>query len=226
MQQLPFDIPTSTSLSSENFLVMPSNQSAKAWVDKDSLVSKGMGFVIFGAAGCGKTHLAHIWQQKMKKKSIFFSCPIKQDIDIQKTFIKKAVIIDDFAGGYSAEEEKQFFHIYNTIKSSGGSLLITSQVPPKQWKVNLPDLKSRLLSLPAVEIHEPEDVLLTAIFVKLLHDRQLVIEESVIRFVIARIERSGKSLEKAVEILDNKSLQTGKRITLPFVKEALKNILK
>ncbi|MHA1539530.1 MAG: HdaA/DnaA family protein [Alphaproteobacteria bacterium] len=224
MKQLPFDIPSSTSFSAENFLVMPSNQAAKAWVDRWP-TCENVGLVIFGGAGCGKTHLAQIWQQNTRQEAVFCTDSFEALADIQENTLQKSVILDDFKGGYSDAEEKQLFHLYNTLKERDGALLITSQLSPKQWKINLPDLKSRLLSLPAVEVLPPEDTLLTAIFMKLLHDRQLIVEESVIRFVSARIERSGKALEAAVEILDKEALQAGKRITLPFAKAALKNIL-
>jgi chromosomal replication initiation ATPase DnaA len=76
------------------------------------------------------------------------------------------------------------------MRQQEAHVLITARIAPAQWRVELPDLASRLRAMPVVELSAPDDALLRAVLVKLFADRQLVVDESLIAYLATRIERS------------------------------------
>lgn len=85
----------------------------------------------------------------------------------------------------------------------------------------LPDLRSRLSSVPAVAVGEPDDALFMAVLVKLFSDRQLQVGEDVIRYMTTRMERSFDAARRAVKSIDSAALAARRGITVPLVRETL-----
>ena len=64
-------------------------------------------------------------------------------------------------------------------------------------------------------LHAPDDAMLRAVIVKLAADRQLVLDESVVRYVATRIERSFAAARTAVITLDDEALRQGPATRAP-----------
>ena len=78
--------------------------------------------------------------------------------------------------------EAPLFHLINRVCELGGSLLLTSRERGDDWRIGLPDLRSRIrLAVPAA-LGAPDDELLRKVLVKLFADRQLVVDKSLIDF--------------------------------------------
>ena len=75
--------------------------------------------------------------------------------------------------------------------------------------------------VPSVEIREPNDELLQALIVKLFNDRQVVISQEVLNYIIANMQRSYAFARKLVAETDSISLARKRAVTIPIVKEAL-----
>ena len=99
------------------------------------------------------------------------------------------------------------------------SLLLTARAAPATWPVAIPDLASRLRAVPVATLHAPDDAMLRAVIVKLAADRQLVLDESVVRYVAARIERSFAAARTAVITLDNEALRQRRPATRALAAE-------
>ena len=56
--------------------------------------------------------------------------------------------------------EKNLLHFYNLIDEKKGYLILTALNSPKFWKINLPDLKSRILSSIIVKINKLNSTIL------------------------------------------------------------------
>ena len=97
----------------------------------------------------------------------------------------------------------------------------TDTISPKLWKIDLPDLKSRLVSTLSVRIKQPDDNLLSLLLVKLFSDKQILIDKKIIKFIVNRSERSFENLQKIVEKIDKKSLLKKKKININLVKEII-----
>jgi chromosomal replication initiation ATPase DnaA len=118
-------------------------------------------------------------------------------------------------------EDAALLHLLNALTEKGGHALLTARTPPARWNVRLPDLRSRLRAIPAVAIAAPGDESLAAILVKLFDDRQLRVEQPVIDWLVAHIERSFEGARRAVDALDAASLEKRREITVALAREIL-----
>jgi chromosomal replication initiation ATPase DnaA len=64
-----------------------------------------------------------------------------------------------------------------------------------------------------VSLAAPDDALLRAVMIKLAADRQLMLDEGVITYVVARIERSFAAVNKAVALLDQEAMRRQRPVT-------------
>ena len=118
-------------------------------------------------------------------------------------------------------EEEALFHAWNEAQLSRRPLLIVADSEPPLWRVDLPDLRSRLAATPHVAIGEPDDRLIGDLIVKLLGDRGIAVPSEVPAFIVPRIERSYVAVLQVVAALDRAALSHHRRITVAMAKRAL-----
>ena len=92
-------------------------------------------------------------------------------------------------------------------------MLITAREAPTGFAIMLNDLISRLRALPVINLATPDDALLRAVIVKQFADRQLVVDESLIAYLLTRVERSFAAVRDAVERLDSEALRQKRPVT-------------
>jgi chromosomal replication initiation ATPase DnaA len=213
MAQLPLELGHRASYGGEDFLVAPCNEAAVAWLDRWP-DWPGPGLAIHGPAGCGKTHIAHVFQAGAEARLL-------RPADLQQASL--AALIEGYRACVLDEAppvpERPLLHLFNALAEKGGHLLIVSRLPPARWGLGLPDLASRLSALPAVRIDPPDDSLVEALLVKLFADRQIIVAPGVVAFLTARLERSFDALLRAVDHLDRESLARHRRVSLPLARE-------
>lgn len=219
-KQLAFALPHRTAMDREDFMVAKSNETAVAWLDAwPDWPSHAA--VIYGPKGCGKTHLAHVWQKA--SDAIFITKQMLSAPDwLEQCQTKRAVIIDDVStlAGNGGMETK-LFHLFNLARETGQHILMLAEKAPKEWGITLPDLRSRVLATPAIEVSPPDDELLGAIFMKLFSDRQIRVDEALIWYLLKNCERSFEAASHMVDILDAAAMEKHKKITVQFVKQVL-----
>ncbi len=208
MTQYALDMSLPVAYAPEQFIVSESNRLAYEWVIRFP-DWPGNALYVQGEHGAGKTHLAHLWQQKSKAT---FLVPDHQELP------SAASIID---GVETWRDETTLFHLYNHCKSHQLPLLITSTHMPDALAFTLPDIRSRLKSLPLAHILPPDDALLAAVLRKHLSDRQLKISEETVHYIMPRAPRSFSGIAALVATLDNASLAEGRMLTVPFVRQFL-----
>ena len=119
--------------------------------------------------------------------------------------------------------ERPLLHLYNLLASAGSHLLLAGREPPGRWPIMLPDLRSRLGSVPAIAISAPDDSLLVGILVKLFADRQLRVDGAVIEYLLPRMERSFAAAERLVNCLDRSALALGRAVTINLARSAIED---
>lgn len=215
-RQIPLELQLEPRFGREDFLVSPSNEAAwslfERWPDWP-----GRMLLLIGPPGAGKSHLGAIWAERARARPLAAS--LLPHADIPALARAGAVLIEDADRARAAE--KEFFHLINLLRETGGYLAITAASPPDAWGVTVPDLLSRLRLAPLVEIDAPDDALVRAVLVKLFIDRQLIVDTSVIEFIAVRIERSLGAARRVVEIIDREALARGRPVTRPFVSDVL-----
>jgi chromosomal replication initiation ATPase DnaA len=208
-KQIPLQLEHNVGFSRDELIVTPANMAAVNLIDSWPHWPTNF-MVMTGSKGSGKSHLATIWAQKSKALIL-----TPQNLTFALESAPRNILID---GLDNADfDEKSLFHIINSVKENAHSLLITSRRLPLLWPFELPDLISRIKSAPMVEILEPDDDLLIGVITKLFADRQLVVEHSLILFLMCRIERSLDAARICVERLDHLALQQKTRITRQMI---------
>jgi chromosomal replication initiation ATPase DnaA len=117
--------------------------------------------------------------------------------------------------------EEALFHAWNDAVESRRPMLMTARSAPEDWHLSLPDLLSRLAATPRVRIGAPDDLLLEQLFRKLWRDRGMEVPDDLVRYVLARIDRSFASIARAVELLNAASLARQRPPSIPLAREAL-----
>ena len=218
-QQLALDLGHRPASGHEDFLVAPTNADAVAWLDRwPDWPSQAL--ALHGPAGCGKSHLAHVW--RAMSGAAILSAAAVSTIDVPELVRGYGAIVVENAGELADEEA--LLHLYNLLVERRSFLLLTGRRPPARWPVALPDLRSRLKTMPAVAIHPPDDGLLAAVLVKMFADRQLVPEPEVVSYLLGRMERSFEAARAVAAALDRAALARRRPITVPLAREVLENL--
>jgi chromosomal replication initiation ATPase DnaA len=218
-RQLALDLPPLTSFSREDFLVSPSNEAAYAFIERwpDWPARRAL---LIGPTGSGKSHLAAIWSEAAK--AVTMSARLLDDEAVPELVARGAIVLEDAQAGI---DETALFHLLNLVGEAGASLLISAHEVPDRWGLSLPDLISRLRAMTVLTIDIPDDDLFRMLLVKLFLDRQLVVDISVVDFLLRRIERSFDAARQVVAVLDREGLSRGRRITRALAGELLKEVL-
>jgi hypothetical protein len=118
-------------------------------------------------------------------------------------------------------DEEEMFHAWNAAQESGRPLvMIVDHVPP-EWKISLPDLKTRIAITPITTITEPDDKLFQALIELHFADRGLHIPSEALKFMTERLHRDYWTVERAVEAVDRHAIAERARLTLPTIRRAL-----
>lgn len=215
-EQIPFDLPVRPATGREDFFLSPANALAVAEIDRWRDWPAGK-LALIGPKGAGKTHLAHVWAAQAGAGIL-----AARQVTAWRPRTGNFVIEDvpDISG--DPETERALFHLHNFVLAEGGRLLFTGIAPPAQWPIVLPDLASRLQGTPTAELAPPDDALLQAVLLKLFADRQIVPPQSLVPWLLKRMDRSFAEAGRVVAALDARALSTGRPIGLKLAAEVLK----
>lgn len=214
-RQLALALPHAESFAREDFLPGVCNKAALGLIERwPDWPDRALALV--GPEGAGKSHLAAIWADIAGARRV--SARALGETDLPAALATGALVIEDAAADV---DERALFHLLNLMRQLEAHVLITARNLPTQWRIELPDLASRLRAVPVVELNAPDDGLLRAVMVKLFADRQLGVDESLIGYLATRIERSFAGARAAVEALDREALRQKRPVTRALAAELL-----
>lgn len=205
-EQLPLSLPYRQALGRADFLVAKSNEEAVRFLDLFPNWPAHAA-LLCGAAGSGKTHLAHLFSDQL-------ICGCDLPVDFESIRGNRLVVEDIDV----QTDETALFHLFNWTKEHRIFTLFTARQVPA---VRLPDLKSRLGSIPKIYIGLPDEELLFGVLSKWFYERHVSVEASVLEYILSRAERSFGFLKDLINRLDSVSLAQGRRITIPIVRRVL-----
>ena len=99
--------------------------------------------------------------------------------------------------------------------------MITSKIPIKKLNIALADLRSRLLSLPQVNLGLPDDKLISRVIIKQFIDKGVKVDMEVVNYLLKRVDRSFSSINNIVSTVNMAAIQSSRKITVPFVRKLL-----
>jgi len=216
-RQLAFALPHAESLTRDNFLEGPANEAGLAlidsWPDWPNRI-----MLLVGPEGSGKSHLASIWAEEAGARST--SAHALTAAGVPGALATGALVVEDLKPhGF---DERAMFHLMNLAREDEAYVLMTAQIPPSAFEIELRDLRSRLRAVPTVSLLPPDDLLFRALIVKFCADRQMTVDEAVVSYLANRIERSYAAARQAVELLDTEALRLGRPVTRALAAELLR----
>src|ERR1700722_4346070 len=214
MRQLALPFAEMQGFAAEDFCGAPSNALARDWLDRPESWSNGR-LVLWGEAGCGKTHLLHIWSAEHNAALL--------DGGTLHGLIRPTgpVAVDD---ADIVADPRTLLHLLNSAAEAGFPVLMTARTPPWRQSYKLADLGSRLRASEVVEIRAPEDELLALLLTRLTAERQLMLGIAVANYLLTHLPRTAAAMREAVARLDRVAFDRGARLTRALAAELLQDL--
>ncbi|MCY4195717.1 MAG: DnaA/Hda family protein [Rhodobacteraceae bacterium] len=219
-QPLPMEFSPVVSRDDSDFIQSDCNRAAYQMVREDRQWPDNR-LIVIGPPQCGKSHLVRIWSKRVKARIIGHADIVDHEMIAAMRGRAVSVLRADQCAG-SQELETGLFHLCNEVANTGGRLLLTARRSPVFWPLLLADLGSRLRGSQQVTVHPPDEQLLAALIVKLFSDRQISVPSRVVKYVVARMERTFEAAHALVAEMDQRGLLERKRISLATAAAALR----
>lgn len=181
-------------LRADDFVVSDSNRAAfdrlAIWPDAITPV-----LALHGPAGCGKSHLAALWAERvgavaLNGEEAALIDPL--ELEGRPVLLDRAIDTDD----------ETLFHLINLAQAPGGAMLMLSRPAPSAWAVTVPDLRSRLDAVISVPMEAPDDAVLAAMLDMRFAERGIRPARDVVPYLLRRIDRSAAAAADIVGRLD------------------------
>ena len=193
------------------------------------LDESGESFVyLWGAAGTGRTHLLRAACHAASSRDLrALYLPLEELGHFPPMMLEEIerldlVAIDDVDAVVGRKRwEEGLFHAFNRLRDAGKHLIMTSTVSPRQLPVKLPDLASRLAWGVTYHLQGLDDTQRLQALQLRARVRGMQLPDEVARYILHRGPRGLGELCEALAVLDRASLTAQRKLTIPFVKQAL-----
>ncbi|WP_448213389.1 DnaA regulatory inactivator Hda [Colwellia sp. MEBiC06753] len=187
-------------------------------------------FYLFGGSGTGKSHLLHSATTLADSLGRSSLCLAMSDLTELSVEVLEGlehidlICIDDIQllSGKPLWQQA-VFDLFNRIKEQGKQVIFSGSEAVNTLPIELPDLKSRLswgLTEQLKQLDETEKMDIVS-FRAL--KRGLTIQPEVLKYLFNHFSRDMNELIEYLDTLDRLSIREQRKITIPFVKEALKH---
>ncbi|WP_107812620.1 DnaA regulatory inactivator Hda [Neisseria sicca] len=177
---------------------------------------------VWGEEGAGKSHLLRAWVAQALdagKKAVY--------IDAAATPLTEAAFEAEYLAidqieKLGNEEQSLLFAVFNRFRNSGkGFLLLSSEHTPQQLVIR-EDLRTRMAYCLVYEVKPLTDQEKIDALVSMAAARQVTIDPEIFEYLLNHWQRDMDSLMQMLDTLDNYAVTMGKRITLPLLRQLLK----
>jgi DnaA family protein len=128
--------------------------------------------------------------------------------------------LDAIAG--DREAEHALFDVYNRTRADGLAMVFAAENVPTQLGLSLPDLRSRLGACQQAVLKPLDDQERRLVLKTQAASRGIELDEHVLDWLFARYARDLGALLDLLDRLDQASLAARRRVTVPFLRELLK----
>jgi chromosomal replication initiation ATPase DnaA len=210
LRQLRLPLERTPEFHRETFVVSGCNREAVNVLDAWPNWPGGC-LALIGPEGVGKTHLARSWAARASATIVTL-----EGLDAIP-MPTGPILLEDADQGVS---NTGLFNLINR-DMAGCSLLMTARTAPRQWRTTLPDLRSRLNALLAVDLSAPDDLVLETLLLRFFRDRNIRPDKDVLPYLLRRIERSAPGALDVVARLDEAADAAGRGVTRILAREVL-----
>jgi len=219
--QIPIDFGFYTKKTLDNFIVGDNQDLYNSLLDlhkSNNLV------LIYGRKSSGKSHLCEAIINSIQKNIIKVNRDTNLKSLVLSDFYELAVIDDIDKLLLKSCNEEIIFTIINNQILNKKSTLITSTKELDKSDFELYDLYSRLFSDRIYNISDLSDEDKINLMISRCSEKGLEVSEKVLNYIINNCSRDLYFLCAFINSLDYASLSTKRRVTIPFIKQAIKDL--
>jgi DnaA family protein len=183
---------------------------------------------LHGGAGSGKSHLLIAASHAASATSRTVQYLPLASLGDQAAAIRgvagsELLALDDLqAIAGNREAEHALFDLYNRARAENTSLLFAADVTVAQLALGLPDLRSRLGACTQFALKPLDDVERREVLKHQAALRGIQLDDVVLDWLFARYARDLGALLDLLDRLDQASLAAQRRITVPFLRDFLR----
>lgn len=219
MNQLLFDFDTRSYPGFDKFL---GTANAELVYVLQNHAAHGQFVYVWGAEGAGKSHLLQAWAAQATAAGATAAYVRAGQDPLTEAAFATAYLAVDQVERLDSEEQALLFSVFNRFRNSGrGLLLLASEHPPQQLAIR-EDLRTRLGYCLVYEAKPLTDAEKAAALAETAAARQLAVSPDIFDYLLKHSRRDIGSLMKLFDTLERQAVAAGRRITLPFVRETLK----
>ncbi len=180
---------------------------------------------LWGPAGCGKTHLLQAACAAAGEGAAYL--PLARSFALPPGALQgfealRLLCIDDLdAVAGDAEWERALFRLFNEASELHTRLVFAAHGAPRSLAWRLADLGSRAAACTVYQLRELDDAGRAAALIRHAARRGLQLPPETAEYLLKRLPRDLNSLLGALDILDEASLAEQRRLTVPFIRDAL-----
>lgn len=182
---------------------------------------------IWGGEGAGKSHLLQALCQQTSTAGSALYLPLSLLQELGPNAVEGgeyySLLAIDGPGLVAGDSrwEEALFHLYNRVKAAGGTIVVADRLPPDQLPIQLADLRSRLQWGPVFQLQPMRDQEKATALVRRAEERGLLLPIEVANYLLRYTPRNPHQLFANLEYLDRAALIQKRRLTIPFVRQAL-----
>lgn len=173
-------------------------------------------FCLIGPKGSGVTTLAQAWSEERKAHYIEAAKLSEIEVSDIETMTETDLVVDDVDDLSDAEA---LLLLLSGIKRHQKHILLAAHSVPSLWRVQSPDLKSRLQAAPLAEIPAPDEPLMRVRLKRAFARSYLDLPGPVEDYLVTRLGLDYALIEHTAETLAG---ATGDRpLTIPLARDIL-----
>jgi DnaA family protein len=237
MKQLPLGVRLRADATFESFAVGANGELLAALKAPGSLP-----IWIWGAAGAGKTHLLQAvcaagsegvgtgQGAGAGEGAAYF--PLQRSIGLPPEalagFESSGVLCVDDVDAVAGDPawEQALFRVFNEAADLGTRLIFAAGAAPRQLEWSLEDWRSRAAACVVYQVRELDEAGLIEALRLRAAQRGLDLPQETSEYLLRRMPRDLTSLYEVLDQLDEASLIAQRRLTVPFIREALETLAK
>lgn len=182
---------------------------------------------IAGPPGSGRTHLLQAAVAEVAPPAVAAYLPLERQAGLPAGMLEglgaaQVVALDDVdAVAGDPDFERGLFRLCEALRAGGGRLIAAARADVPHCGFALPDLQSRLAAGLRFAIEPLDDEGRLAALTLRARFRGLDLPEETGRYLLNRVDRSLANLCRLLDDLDRAALQSGRRLTVPFVRSLI-----